>query len=71
VIVFQQHETVPAVEFVVLQQAYRRSMEPPPIEGFTLRENHFLARQPRLMGLKLGNVVPGYNFAVYSRTGAP
>jgi hypothetical protein len=57
---------------IVLQQANRGRTQPPGIEGYDLVEHQFSPIQPRLFGLKLGNTVGGYNFAVYRRkTAAP
>ena len=56
-------------ETMVLQQANHGLLVPPTIDGYELVKHQFSSVQPRLFGLKLGNTVGGYNFAVYRLKG--
>ncbi len=55
------------VSLVILQQTNRGVSVPPELPGFALVEDHFSRTVPRLFGVKIGNTVGGYNFAVYRR----
>ena len=53
---------------VVVQQVNRGRLLPPQLENYELIEDGFSRVVPRCLGVKLGNTVGGYNFAVYRRT---
>jgi hypothetical protein len=57
--------------FVILQQANRGLREPPALPGFRLVEDGFVRGRPRLFGVPLGNVTPGYQMAIYESMSGP
>lgn len=51
----------------VVQQVNRGLLSPPKLENYELVEDHFSRVVPSLFGVRIGNTVGGYNFAVYRR----
>jgi len=50
---------------IFFQQRYSGMLTPPEIPGCVLANNQFSSAVPRLLGVKLGNTMPGYGYAVY------
>ena len=63
-------ESEPAEEppLFVVQQVNSSQLLPWHLKNYELLEDHFSRVTPRCFGVKLGNTVGGYNFAVYRRT---
>lgn len=51
--------------FIFFQQRYSGLLTPPEIPGCSLTNNEFSSAVPKLLGVKLGNTMPGYGYAVY------
>ncbi len=51
--------------FIFFQQKYSGLLVPPEIQGCSVFENKFSPEMPRLFGIKLGNTMPGYGYAIY------
>lgn len=52
--------------FIFLQQRYSGRLTPPEISGCVLKDNAFSETVPKIFGVKLGNTMPGYGYAVYN-----
>ncbi|MFH1162125.1 MAG: hypothetical protein V1696_02525 [Candidatus Jorgensenbacteria bacterium] len=51
--------------FIFFQQRYSGLLTPPEIAGCVLANNAFSQETPKIFGMKLGNTMPGYGYAVY------
>ncbi len=54
-------------DYLVIGQQASGWITPPAFDGYKLITNHFVEHPPRFFGLRLGNTMPGYGFAVYQR----
>ncbi|MDP2704172.1 MAG: hypothetical protein Q8P01_03030 [bacterium] len=50
---------------VFFQQRYSGMLTPPPVDGCALTYDSFSKSVPKIFGVKLGNTMPGYGYAVY------
>lgn len=50
---------------IITFQEHSSSLNPPVIPGYFLAKNHYRSGQPSVLGLKIANTVPGYQFALH------
>ena len=55
------------LDYLVIGQQASGWITPPSFEGYDLIANHFVEHPPRVLGIRIGNTMPGYGFAVYKR----
>ena len=60
-------ETAKAPPILVVQQINSGLLLAPSLDNYVLVEDYFSPVAPRWLGIKIGNTVGGYNFAVYRR----
>lgn len=50
---------------IVVQQRYSGKLTPPEVPGCAIKDDAFSKETPKMFGIKLGNTMPGYGYAVY------